>query len=79
MTHPDGARLMVGSILPFIKGLYNVAPKCEFCKEIAQFRIIEDDRTERYLCAKCLEIFEIAERHKESLKMLGEYDGRDCE
>ena len=43
---------MVGSIEPFIRGLYNVAPKCEICGDIAQFIIIYDDGTERYLCSK---------------------------
>ena len=37
---------MVGSIEPFIKGLYNVAPKCKKCGEVRQYW---DDE----LCVKC--------------------------
>ena len=37
---------MVGSIEPFIRGLYNVAPKCIECGEIRQYW---DDE----LCVKC--------------------------
>ena len=37
---------MVGSIEPFIKGLYNVAPKCKKCGEVRQYW---DDE----LCIKC--------------------------
>lgn len=38
--------MMVGSIEPFIKGLYNVAPKCKKCGEVRQYW---DDE----LCIKC--------------------------
>ena len=37
---------MVGSIEPFIRGLYNVAPKCKKCGEVRQYW---DDE----LCIKC--------------------------
>ncbi len=38
--------MMVGSIEPFIRGLYNVAPKCKKCGEIRQYWGDE-------LCVKC--------------------------
>lgn len=38
--------MMVGSIEPFIRGLYNVAPKCKKCGEVRQYW---DDE----LCIKC--------------------------
>ena len=44
---------VVGSFEPFIRGLYNVAPKCVDCGEIAQF-IVERDGKEVYLCTKCV-------------------------
>lgn len=37
---------MVGSIEPFIKGLYNVAPKCKECGDMREYW---DDE----LCIKC--------------------------
>lgn len=38
--------MMVGSIEPFIRGLYNAAPKCKKCGEVRQYW---DDE----LCIKC--------------------------
>ncbi len=53
---------MVGSIEPFIRGLYNVAPKCIECGEIRQYW---DDE----LCVKC-------RKKKESERMIEDCDER---
>ena len=42
----QGGAVMVGSIEPFIRGLYNVAPKCIECGEMREYW---DDE----LCVKC--------------------------
>jgi RecJ-like exonuclease len=46
--------ITVGSIEPFIKGLYNVAPKCKECGDMREYW---DDE----LCVKCRKKKEVKE------------------